>query len=236
MYGRGVKLQESLRHAIFDLDGVLLDTEPIYTRVIQSIVAPYGHTYDWTVKSHCMGRGMRDAVAYLIETYDLPLTADRFIDLYLQRLEQELPSADPVPFAEAFTRSLHDRGVPMAIVTSTPTHQMPVKIERHRDWFSCFHPIVCGDHPRVKRNKPAPDAYLVAASELLAEPSSCVVFEDAPSGVVAAHAAGMQVVALADPHLSASLFAAADLTIGTFADPALADFLAGFLADLTPFH
>ncbi len=215
MYGPPVKLGPR-GYAIFDLDGVLLDTEPIYTQVIQSMIGEYGHAYSWAVKSRCMGRGTRDAVALLIETYGLPLSVDEFMARYEVLLETALAAAEPMPLAERFTRDLHENGVPLAIVTSTQSRLMPIKTKRHERWFSIFNVIVCGDHPDVLRNKPAPDAYLVAARELGAEPSRCVVFEDAPAGVAAGKAAGMRVIALPNPELDPSLFAAADLIVKAF--------------------
>ena len=215
--GATVKLGSAQRCALFDLDGVLLDTEPIYSRVIQSMVGEYGHTYDWSVKSRCMGRGTREAVAFLVEVYKLPLSVDQFIAQYESLLQTALLAAEPVAFAEAFTRTLHERGVPMAIVTSTQSCLMPVKTRRYEDWFSLFQLVVCGDHPDVLHNKPAPDAYLVAAREMHVPPSLCVVFEDAPAGVAAGKAAGMRVVAIPDPQLDPALFAAADLVLTGFA-------------------
>ena len=70
----------------------------------------------------------------------------------------------------------------------------------------------------MKQGKPAPDIFLVAAAAIAAEPSACLVFEDAPAGVAAARAAGMQVVAVPDPAMDGSRFADADLTIAGFDD------------------
>ena len=218
-----MKLRFPVRCAIFDLDGVLLDTEPIYTDVIASIAGRYGKTYDWSVKSRTMGRGLLDAVGFVIETLELPLTPSDFIADYTAELERRLPGAPPAPHAEAFTRLLSERGVPMAVATSTEARLLPIKLDPHAAWFSIFRAVVCADHPRVRRSKPAPDIFLAAAEELGADPRACVVFEDAPAGVAAAIAAEMQVVALPHPNVDRLLLAGADWIISSFAECSPAD-------------
>jgi pseudouridine-5'-monophosphatase len=88
-----------------------------------------------------------------------------------------------------------------------------MKTTRHRDWFAAFALVVCGDDPRCQRGKPAPDIFLLAAADLGVRPRDCVVVEDAPSGVAAARAAGMQVVAAPDPAMDVARYADADLVV-----------------------
>jgi beta-phosphoglucomutase-like phosphatase (HAD superfamily) len=73
--------------------------------------------------------------------------------------------------------------------------------------------VVCGDDPRVRNGKPAPDIFLAAAADLGAPPETCVVVEDSPLGVAAAVAAGMRVVGFPDPRMDRARFAAADFVI-----------------------
>ena len=94
----------------------------------------------------------------------------------------------------------------------------------HGAWFgNDFRAIVTGDDPRIGRGKPAPDIFLVAAGDLGAEPSACVVVEDAPSGVAAARAAGMQVIAVPDPGMDRSRYGDADLVLDSLRDLSPAD-------------
>ena len=134
------------------------------------------------------------------------------------RLDELFALSREKPGAEAFTRDLAERGVPTAVATSSEHHLFDRKTIDHAEWFSLFGAVVVGDDPRVRKGKPAPDIFLVAAEELGCPPEDCVVFEDAPVGVAAALAAGMQVVALPDEAMDREAYAEADLVIGAYAE------------------
>ena len=182
--------------------GVLLDTEPLYTEATQAVVGRFGKTYDWSIKRHTMGRDARFSARFLLDALGVPLTPEEFLRERRPILESLLDASPPMRGAEAFVRALHARGVPMAVATSSERALFERKTRGH-EWFVLFDAVVCGDDPRVTARKPAPDIFLVAASDLGARPSACVVFEDSPAGVEAALAAGMRVVALPDPALGA---------------------------------
>jgi pseudouridine-5'-monophosphatase len=212
-----VKLGRPARYAIFDLDGVLLDTEPLYTEAIARVAARFGKVYDWSVKAECIGRGTMEAASTIVEALALPLTPAELIrerDEILVRLFETAPA---MPGAEAFTRALAERRVPMAIATSTEARMYATKAAPHRPWLSIFDAVVCGDDARVARPKPAPDIFLAAARALGADPADCVVLEDSPFGVAGARAAGMQVIALPDPAMDRARYAAADAIVSGFA-------------------
>jgi pseudouridine-5'-monophosphatase len=211
-----VNLRRAARHVIFDLDGVLLDTEPLYTRATAAVAARFGKTYDWSIKGQCIGRGTLEAARVIVDALALPLEPAELVrqrDLILVEL---LASAPAIPGAQTFTRALARRGVPMAIATSTESKLYATKAAPHREWMSIFDAVVCGDDARVARSKPAPDIFLAAAHDLRAVPADCVVFEDSPFGVQAALAAGMQVVALPDPAMDRARYAGADAVLTGF--------------------
>jgi HAD superfamily hydrolase (TIGR01509 family) len=202
-------MPDSLRnvtHVLFDMDGLLLDTEPFYTEVTQTIVGRYGHTFDWTVKSRMIGKKASDSARILVDALKLPITPEDYIRERESMLATLFPAAQAMPGAQRLTRHLAMHGVPQAVASSSHRRDYELKITQHREWFACFQCVVLGDDPEVKRGKPAPDIFLTAAARIGAVPSQCLVIEDAPSGVEAARAAGMAVVAVPNPAMKADSF------------------------------
>jgi pseudouridine-5'-monophosphatase len=205
-------------HVIFDMDGVLLDTERIYTEATQRIVGRFGKTYDWSIKGNMIGRPAIDSARYLVDALSLPITPEAYLEEREVLFEDLMPTAQAMPGARALTSALGARGIPMGVATSSSRAMYDLKTTHHRPWFASFAAIVLGDDPRVWRGKPAPDIFLVAAESLAAAPSSCVVIEDAPVGVQAARAAGMRVVAVPDQGMDRARFGEADLVVASLAD------------------
>ena len=213
-----MKLARRPVSAIFDLDGVLLDTEPLYTQATAAVAARFGKVYDWSVKRDCIGRGTLEAARIIVEALGLPLPPEALVHERELLLTELVARAPAIAGAEAFTRALAARGVPLAIATSTEAPLYAIKAAPHRGWLAMFGAAVCGDDPRVARPKPAPDIFLAAADDLGVPPASCLVFEDSPFGVEAARAAGMQVIALPDPAMDRARYTRADAVVTGFAD------------------
>jgi len=202
-------------HLIFDLDGVLLDTEKLYTEATQRVVGQYGKTFDWSLKSRMMGRHELEAAELLITTLDLPITAEEYLRRAAPIAEDLFRTAAELPGAEAFVEKLAERGHVLAVGTSSTRRLYDLKTS-HLPWFSFFSAVVSGDHPEVRALKPAPDIFLAAARAIAADPARCLVIEDSPAGVLAARAAGMSVVAIPDAALPDERFREAQLIVRSF--------------------
>ncbi len=205
------------RAAIFDLDGVLLDTEPLYTRATQSVVGEFGRTYTWAIKRRVMGGTAMSGAEIIVSELGLPITPAEYLARRRGILIELFRHTVPVDGAERLVRTLSALGLPMGIATSSERSLFELKIGGHT-WFSLFSAVVCGDDPRILNPKPAPDIFRLAASELNVSATDCVIFEDSPAGVLGASASGASVVARRDPALSPEELSSAHLIVQNYSE------------------
>jgi len=203
---------------IYDMDGLLLDTEGIYTEVTQQIVGEYGKVFDWSIKKKIIGRRSIQAAEIIVESLDLPISPQDYLDSRKDVLLEKFKDTAALPGAKEMTTHFFKLGIPQALATSSSSPMFEAKFEKHKKWFSQFSQIVRGDDPELKEGKPAPDIFLLAANRLGVDPAECLVFEDAPTGTEAALAAGMSVVVVPDPNMDHSHYKNATQIISSLKD------------------
>jgi len=203
---------------IYDMDGLLLDTEGIYTEVTQQIVGEYGKVFDWSVKEKIIGRRSIQAAEIIVESLDLPISPQDYLDSRKDVLQEKFKDTEALPGAKEMTTHFFKLGIPQALATSSSSPMFEAKFEKHKKWFSQFAQIVRGDDPELKEGKPAPDIFLLAANRVGVDPAECLVFEDAPTGTEAALAAGMPVVVVPDPNMDHCHFKNASQIISSLKD------------------
>lgn len=195
-----------ITHCIFDMDGLLLDTESAYTEAQQEIVGRFGKQFTWDLKAKMMGKKSLEAAEILVAELELEgkLDPQDFLKEREVLLESKFRNSRVLPGVERLLRHLKSCGIQAAVATGSTRPQFELKTSQHKDLFAeCFVHIVTGDN--VERGKPDPDIFFKAAESFQGgAPSSdsILVFEDAPNGVEAALKAGMRVVMVPDSNLS----------------------------------
>lgn len=207
-------------HVIFDMDGLLLDTESFYTLVQTVILKRYNREFTYELKSKMMGLKALEAAQVMINELGLhgEMTAESFVEEREFQLDLLFPESQLLPGAERLVRHLVKHNVPIALATSSHRRHFDLKTQKHRELFALFHPLMTGDE--VARGKPSPDIFLTAAQQFdpPAAPEHCLVFEDALPGVAAAKAANMHAVAVPDQRMDISQYGAADSILQSLED------------------
>ncbi len=190
--------QRSIGAILFDLDGVLTDSEPWWDEV--RIAFARRHDRPWTDEDQAavMGGNSREWAATMRERLDLPLLTEDAIQVAVVdgvvRCYQERP-APLIPGASDEVRRLADV-LPVAIASSSHRRVIDAAVDA-LGLHGVFSAVVSSDE--VARGKPAPDVYLRAAARLGIDPARCLVVEDSLNGVRAGKAAGMTVVLVPNP-------------------------------------
>jgi HAD superfamily hydrolase (TIGR01509 family) len=204
-----------LHAAIFDMDGLLFDTEVYWDAARHDYVAEHGGAWVVADQVAVMGLNSFEWARYLQERFHISLAAPAIITAVEERLiaRYRQHGAPALPGATAAARSLAAR-VPLAIASSSPRRIIEVALTTAglRD---AFRAVVSSDE--VARGKPHPDVYLEAARRLDTPPTACLALEDSTNGLLAAAAAGMTVVAVPNQHFppSAAALAGAAFVVPT---------------------
>lgn len=182
---------------VFDLDGVLVDSERAWDEVRRAVVAEHGGT--WTAEATRAMQGMStpEWARYLVTELGADNTPERIAELVIEGMARRYANGPPLlPGAPETVRAVADR-FPVAIASSSP----PVLIKAFLDATGLSNVVaVAVSSEQVGVGKPAPDVYLRAAEHLGVRAEACAAVEDTTNGLRAALAAGMTVYAVPNPH------------------------------------
>lgn len=196
---------------IFDMDGVMIDSEPLWEKTERILLARRGIDYSPDYRDKIVGLNQRDSGRLLVDTFNLAETVDEIINERLSILtsiyEREL---EVIPALVPLLEQLGDDGYRLAVASSSPLRVVNFVL----DMFSLhdhFLAVVSGES--VGNGKPHPDIYLHTAERLGAAPAECVAIEDSINGLRSAKGAGMYCIAIPDKRLTAEQFGSADVIL-----------------------
>jgi sugar-phosphatase len=186
---------------IFDMDGLLIDTEPIWRR---SEIEVFGELGLHLTDEQCM-QTMGVRVAEIVELWysrhpwEGPTCEEVTRRIYASVIEHVQSEGEPMPGVLNALRIVHDRGMPCAVASSSSEILIRAVIERLE--IGRYIQVVCSADDEAE-GKPHPAVYVTAARRLGVAPEQCVAFEDSPNGVLSAKAAGMLCIVVPDPYLA----------------------------------
>lgn len=179
---------------IFDVDGLLLDTESIYCEAVKNVT---GKDLSPELNFQVLGVTGITAARILVEGLKLDMTPEQYLRLIDENLATILPKCKLFPGAKEIVNKFEAKGIPMALATGSNRVNFEIKTKNHQAFFDKIPIVTSGDD--VKAGKPNPEIFLTSMEKMgLTDPSKIVVFEDSPAGIKAANAAGMIAIMVPD--------------------------------------
>lgn len=201
-----------VRAVVFDLDGLLVDSEPVQIAAWEAFLAELGHTLDDALLAEMFGLRLMDSARLVRDRLGLPLTVEEVMARRDAHFFAALPGRlHPMPGARELVAALQARGVPLALATSGHRRYVDLALESAAI-PKVFDVEVTGE--MVQRGKPDPETFLTAARLLDVAPERCLVLEDSPNGVRAAKNAGMTCIAIPNDDTSGLDLSLADEVMG----------------------
>jgi len=199
---------------VFDLDGVIVDSEQVWDDVRERYTRESGGTYTDSAARDMMGMSSVEWSRYMAEQLAVPGTPEEINAAIVERMLARYGEEPPlIPGAADAVRRCAER-LPLAVASSSNPELIEVVL-RAAGLRELFRAVVSSQE--VARGKPAPDVYLEAASRLGVAPAACAAVEDSHNGIRSAKAAGMRVIALPNPHFPPDdeALASADVVLHT---------------------
>ena len=179
---------------LFDMDGLMVDTELLARAAWQRVVAPYGLTISDSVYERMLGRRTVESAQLVLDALPLPLSRDELVERKTAEFLLSLAGGVPaMPGLWELLERIEQSGLSWAVATSTPRPVAEIVLGK-LGVVGRYMALACGDE--VGHGKPAPDIFLLAAARLGVAPAVCLALEDSAAGCAAAAAAGIRVVAV----------------------------------------
>ena len=213
-----------MKAVIFDMDGVLVDSQPYHFKADIETMSEYGVVKDQKFYEKFAGTLTSDRMRILKDLFKLDIPVEEMVkkreDMILEIMARE--DIKPVSGIPEFLKSIKNRGLKTAVASSSGYDLIGLILSR-LGISEYFDSITSGND--VKRGKPSPDIFLLAAERIGAEPSECLVVEDSENGVKAAKSAGMTALGYVNPTSGNQCLDMADAVTDDFRKVDINDFM-----------
>lgn len=217
-----MKDMKKIKAILFDMDGTLIDTEPLGIETLRYLLGDNGiiiSDEDWILFDKVWRRDGTDITAEeffakILKEYKINIKDSDFIKSFYETYEQLIIKAKPLPGAEKLLKNLHGK-YKLALVTASTKSQALAIVGQNR-WNDLFDTIVSYEEYKIK--KPNPTSFLMAAENLKVYPEECIVIEDSKNGVLAGKNANMYVVGVRAGNKSPQDISRADEIVETLND------------------
>lgn len=213
-----------MKAVIFDMDGVLIDSQPYHFKADIDTMAEYGVIKDQKFYEAFAGTLTDNRMRTLRDMFGLDVPAEELIEKREKMILDIMANEDikPVSGIPELLRSIKALGLKTAVASSSGIELIKLVLDR-LGIAVYFDSITSGND--VKRGKPSPDIFLLAAERIGAEPSECLVVEDSENGVRAAKAAGMKAIGYVNPTSGNQCLDMADAVTDDFRKVDINDFM-----------
>lgn len=206
-----------LKGVIFDMDGVIINSEPVHYEAYRQVLEELGceEEYTYEIYQKTVGSTQYRVVEEIINRFGLTLSVEEIQDRGLKKQSEifKTEGYPPVPGAVELIRKLHNAGLKLAVASSSVEALIEESI-RGIGVTEYFDRMVSAD--TLDKPKPEPDVFLLAAQELGLSPDECIIIEDSENGVLAAKAAGIPCVGYINPDSGKQDLSAADILVEGF--------------------
>ncbi len=208
--------------AIFDMDGVIIDSEPLYVEMNRELFGELGIYIPESEYHTFVGMSSPLMWGYIREKFSLTQSAEELMNIEKERIHELLNSSrisSPVSGVANLLDELKLNNIALGIASSAARKNVKTVLNK-LGLSEYFISLTCGED--VEHGKPAPDIFLKAAERMAAEPANCVVIEDSLNGLTGAKAAGMRCIGYAGDPNSKQDLSGADLIIKSFGNVEIA--------------
>lgn len=209
-----------MKGVIFDMDGVIIDSEPIHMKLERELLEESGGDYSKIKHADFMGTTDAQMWSILKEQFDIELSVEELIKIKQERFTENLHQIPLVDSILDFMESLRDIGCKLGLASSN--NERAVEAVKNKFGLAKYLGVFING-TAVSKGKPHPEIFLTAAKHMGLNPEDCLVIEDAKNGVLAAKAAGMKCIGFQNKNSGEQDLSGADLIVSSYKELTIED-------------